>query len=248
MPSKQPRRRGHAAAGVPDIRSDQRDPVTVDRLAFKYMEMCKVDSTSDSESDTSPRWSDASSKSFQGGTGLKRPTLPQKPFGRHYQQTLDPYDGSSEDSASSADGAKRQKRGGFRVKGRSCSRMAANPLPSHEVRRPGLRDSVPVIQFGDIHMRSSSDSELKIHFVQGHHFSSQTDYSAAPLTLEHFQKGRCFAHLMMAVNTCTGRNSAPCRWRPSLFSHRNKAVCFIQDPSLELHLSDNSCRIFFRTE
>ncbi|XP_007258965.3 uncharacterized protein LOC103042329 [Astyanax mexicanus] len=162
MPSKQPRRRGHAAAGVPDIRSDQRDPVTVDRLAFKYMEMCKVDSTSDSESDTSPRWSDASSKSFQGGTGLKRPTLPQKPFGRHYQQTLDPYDGSSEDSASSADGAKRQKRGGFRVKGRSCSRMAANPLPSHEVRRPGLRDSVPVIQFGDIHMRSSSDSELKV--------------------------------------------------------------------------------------
>ncbi|KAL7873533.1 hypothetical protein AOLI_G00126040 [Acnodon oligacanthus] len=155
MPTKQLRRR-HATTGVCDHSFVPRGPDSVDRLAFKYMEMCKVDSSSDSESDVSPRWSDASSKSLQLCTSLKRPTLLQKPFGRHNQQALDPYDGSSEDSTSSADGSKRQKHGGFRTKGRG-RRAAPNPAPLPEVRRPGSRDGVPV----DVQMRSSSDSELK---------------------------------------------------------------------------------------
>ncbi|XP_017569269.1 uncharacterized protein LOC108436987 isoform X2 [Pygocentrus nattereri] len=154
MPTKQLRRR-HATAGICDHSFVPRGPDAVDRLAFKYM-MCKVDSSSDSESDVSPRWSDASSKSLQLCTSLKKPSLPQKPFGRHYQQSLDPYDGSSEDSTSSADGSKRQKHRGFRTKGRG-RRAAPNPAPLFEVRRPGSRDGMPA----DVQMRSSSDSELK---------------------------------------------------------------------------------------
>ncbi|XP_036449253.1 uncharacterized protein LOC118823638 [Colossoma macropomum] len=158
MPTKQLRRR-HATAGVCD-RFVPRGPDAVDRLAFKYMEMCKVDSSSDSESDVSPRWSDASSKSLQLCTSLKRPALPQKPFGRHYQQSLDPYDGSSEDSTSSTDCSKRQKNGGFRTKGRG-RRAAPHPAPLLEVRRPGSRDGVAIVHNADVQMRSSSDSELK---------------------------------------------------------------------------------------
>ncbi|XP_073784035.1 uncharacterized protein [Danio rerio] len=75
------------------------------RLAFTYMEMCKVDSSSDSESENR-RWSDvSSSKGCESSTpenrGARRRL--QRISGPNYQQTLDPYDGSSEDSASSSE-------------------------------------------------------------------------------------------------------------------------------------------------
>ncbi|XP_076834285.1 uncharacterized protein LOC143480455 isoform X2 [Brachyhypopomus gauderio] len=159
MPTKKLRRQ-HAATGLCEKRFVQRGPDTVDRLAFKYM-MCKVDSSSDSESEASPRWSDASSKSFRGRTGPKRSSLPQKSFARHCQHPLDPYDGSSEDSAASADATKRQKHGGLRTKGRS-RKVASNFPPLHkEVTRVGPRDFVAVLHHTDVQMRSSSDSELK---------------------------------------------------------------------------------------
>ncbi|XP_026103172.1 uncharacterized protein LOC113074536 isoform X1 [Carassius auratus] len=116
----------------------------VGRLAFKYMEMCKVDSSSDSESESNPRWSDVSSK----GCESSAPEAPQKLqrfTGHHYQQSLDPYDGSSEDSGSSAEGSKKQRLGGLRVKG--TSRRSA----SGEVRSRS--------DAADVQMRSSSDSE-----------------------------------------------------------------------------------------
>ncbi|XP_066497716.1 uncharacterized protein [Hoplias malabaricus] len=180
------------------------------------MDMCKVYSSSDSESDTSPRRSDASCKTdwkdgnqkehshqsilrqqnpsvtpssnqsgfglnirdyhdphvheflkqrlnleeetLQVGTGPKRPT--QKPFGRHKLQPRDPYDGSAEDSDSHADGPKRQKNGGLRMKERG-RRVATNPVPHLEMRRPRPTDGVDVVHLTDVQMRSSSDSELK---------------------------------------------------------------------------------------
>ncbi|KAG1952297.1 hypothetical protein F2P79_010229 [Pimephales promelas] len=105
----------------------------VGRLAFKYMEMCKVDSSSDSESDTSPRWSDVSTKGWDNSAPESR-EAPEK-LQKNYQQCLDPYDGSSEDSGSSDGGVqKRRPRGPVR-------------------RRAGIRDHPDVL------MRSSSDSD-----------------------------------------------------------------------------------------
>ncbi|XP_051723904.1 uncharacterized protein LOC127498521 [Ctenopharyngodon idella] len=120
----------------------------VGRLAFKYMEMCKVDSSSDSESDTNPRWSDVSSKGCESSAPENR-EAPKK-LQKNYQQCLDPYDGSSEDSGSSDDGVKKQRHGGLRIKG-TGRRSSVNP----QMRRAGTRPDDP-----DVQMRSSSDSEV----------------------------------------------------------------------------------------
>lgn len=60
-------------------------------------------------------------------------------------QCLDPYDGSSEDSGSSAQGSRKQRPGGFRAKG-TGRRLTFNPGRRGEPR-------------ADVQMRSSSDSE-----------------------------------------------------------------------------------------
>ncbi|CAM4641708.1 unnamed protein product [Leuciscus chuanchicus] len=107
----------------------------VGRLAFKYMEMCKVDSSSDSESDTNPRRSDVSTKGWENSAPESREA--PKRLQKNYQQCLDPYDGSSEDSGSSDEGVqKRRPRGAVR-------------------RRAGIRDHPDVL------MRSSSDSDTQ---------------------------------------------------------------------------------------
>ncbi|XP_077077844.1 uncharacterized protein LOC143731069 isoform X2 [Siphateles boraxobius] len=108
----------------------------VGRLAFKYM-MCTVDSSSDSETDTNPRWSDVSTKGWENSAPESR-EAPER-LQKNYQQCLDPYDGSSEDSGSSDGGVpKRRPRGPVR-------------------RRAGIRDHPDVL------MRSSSDSETQSH-------------------------------------------------------------------------------------
>ncbi|XP_018962511.1 lisH domain-containing protein C1711.05-like isoform X1 [Cyprinus carpio] len=124
-----------------ELVSSQSD--VVGRLAFKYMEMCKVDSSSDSESESNPRGSDVSSK----GCDSSAPEAPQtlQRFTGQHQQSLDPYDGSSEDSGSSAEGSKKQRLGGFRAKG--TGRRSA---PGEVRARSGA---------ADVQMRSSSDSE-----------------------------------------------------------------------------------------
>ncbi|XP_062864145.1 uncharacterized protein LOC134325836 [Trichomycterus rosablanca] len=172
MSTKQPRRRPAPAPGIWKQICVQKDPDTVDRLAFKYMEMCKVDSSSDSESDASPRWSDASSKSFQVCPAPKRTILPQKTFGRYCPQPLDPYDGSSEDSASSGDVPKRQKHGGFRMKGRG-RRAAPNPPPLlKEVKRVGPREETSLLYHSDVQMKSLSDSELNTFTIRAEEYAN----------------------------------------------------------------------------
>ncbi|XP_055087083.1 uncharacterized protein LOC117390374 isoform X2 [Periophthalmus magnuspinnatus] len=84
-------------------------PNNVDHLAFKYM-MCKVESSTDSESEVSLRWSDTSTMGC-GSSAAESDCVPQtlplvpKSTGRHgcYSVFLDPYDGSSEDSDDSMD-------------------------------------------------------------------------------------------------------------------------------------------------
>ncbi|KAK2879263.1 hypothetical protein QQF64_010563 [Cirrhinus molitorella] len=132
----------------------------VGRLAFKYMEMCKVDSSSDSESESNPRWSDVSSKGCESST----PEAPEKLLrfsGQNYQQCLDPYDGSSEDSGSSAKGSKKQRHGWFRMKGTSRRSALNPPSAPRETRRGGTRTDAADLHRVDVQMRSSSDSELE---------------------------------------------------------------------------------------
>ncbi|XP_055018277.1 uncharacterized protein LOC129411451 isoform X4 [Boleophthalmus pectinirostris] len=78
-------------------------PNNVEHLAFKYM-MCKVESSTDSESEISPRWSDTST------------------------MFLDPYDGSSEDSDTSMDAQYTRQS----VKGALCWCVARNRRFNHQ--------------------------------------------------------------------------------------------------------------------
>ncbi|XP_044231688.1 uncharacterized protein LOC122998766 isoform X1 [Thunnus albacares] len=157
------RRRQHS---LPD-HSDNHAPNNMDQLAFKYMEMCKVESSTDSDSEISPRWSDTSTMgcvSSAPESGSLGRTLPlvHKPAGRHgcYSLFLDPYDGSSEDSDESnidvgvsSRRARQQGKGGFRFSGRS-RRFILHHSPSvvcKEVVTNGMRD---------VQMKCGSDSEL----------------------------------------------------------------------------------------
>ncbi|KAM7376002.1 hypothetical protein PAMP_005755 [Pampus punctatissimus] len=136
----------------------------MDQLAFKYM-MCKVGSSTDSDSEISPRWSDTSTMgcvSSAPESGSLERTLPRahKPAGRHgcYSLFLDPYDGSSEDSDESnidvsSRRTRQQGKGGCRFSSRS-RRFILHPPPSivfKDVVKNGMRD---------IQMKCGSDSEL----------------------------------------------------------------------------------------
>ncbi|XP_055027527.2 uncharacterized protein [Misgurnus anguillicaudatus] len=130
------------------------------RLAFKYM-MCKVDSSSDSESETNPRWSDVSSKQ-----GFEENWAACKKLQRlsrvNYQQCLDPYDGSSEDSSNSSNkGPKRQRHNGLRMKGRGRRSAVNLPCARREMKEVGTQEDLAE---EEVTMRSSSDSELEVSF------------------------------------------------------------------------------------
>ncbi|KAJ3613884.1 hypothetical protein NHX12_020128 [Muraenolepis orangiensis] len=90
-----PRRKSHVKRPV---NRDGRPNNSVDKLAFKYMSMCKVESSTDSESDLSPRWSDTSTMALVTSRQQRRPLQKIKSSLSHKTGFLDPYDGSSEDS------------------------------------------------------------------------------------------------------------------------------------------------------
>ncbi|XP_012692235.1 uncharacterized protein LOC105908299 [Clupea harengus] len=158
-----------------------RGPDRVDILTFKYKEMCKMDSSSDSESDASPRWSDTSSKGNVSGAAERRaaqklPSLTHKPTGWH-NVCIDPYDGSSEDSCSSMNGSRRPKKGTCRFWGKFRRGTAMHgPLPK-EAKRSGTTDGAGGSHFGDIHM--SSDSEIDFTNQNGNWPSSDVKDSKA---------------------------------------------------------------------
>ncbi|XP_058471927.1 uncharacterized protein LOC131445102 isoform X2 [Solea solea] len=150
---------------------DRRIPNNVDQLAFKYM-MCKVDSSTDSDSETSPRWSDTSTMGCVSSApecGTLRRTLPLRPAARHSctSMFLDPYDGSSEDSdESDADGVSRRWRqqgraGGCRFSSRSRRFILHQPASAALREAMMKRDPVTEQQHPlDVQMKCGSDSEL----------------------------------------------------------------------------------------
>ncbi|KAM3594803.1 uncharacterized protein V6R79_014440 [Siganus canaliculatus] len=151
----------------------------MDQLAFRYMEMCKVESSTDSDSEISPRWSDTSTMGCVSSTpesGTFKWTLPsiRKPAGRRgsYSVFLDPYDGSSEDSDESTVNvgvSSRRTRqqgeglrgGGCQFPGRGGRFILQHPVSFRDVVKTGLSDHVMEQQHVvDVQMKCGSDSEM----------------------------------------------------------------------------------------
>ncbi|XP_054470539.1 uncharacterized protein LOC129103924 [Anoplopoma fimbria] len=181
---------GRRQLSLPDHRDNRHVPNNVDQLAFKYMELCKVESSTDSDSEISPRWSDTSTMGCVSSTperGTFRRSLPltHKPAGRHgcYSLFLDPYDGSSEDSDQSnidvgvSSRRTRQKGkgggGGCRFSGRSRRFILHHPasVAPREVAKNGMREPVTEQQqhLLDVKMKCGSDSELFVCDIMPSH-------------------------------------------------------------------------------
>ncbi|KAK5857558.1 hypothetical protein PBY51_010797 [Eleginops maclovinus] len=159
-------------------------PNNMDQLAVKYMEMCTV-SSSDSDSEISRRWSDASTMGCVNSTPETvtfRQTLPltHKPEGRYgcYSLFSDPYDGSSEDSdESNINGGVSIRRfkqqgkggeGGSRLSGRSRRFNLHNPasVSLREVEKNRMRDA---LSDNDVQMKCGSDSEMCVNYILPSH-------------------------------------------------------------------------------
>ncbi|KAL2098694.1 hypothetical protein ACEWY4_005174 [Coilia grayii] len=141
-----------------------RGPDRVDILTLRYKEMCKMDSSSDSETDASPRWSDTSSKGNASGASERKaaqklPSVVHKPTGWHNVR-IDPYDGSSEDSCTSANDSRRPKKGSCRFWGKCRRGTAVHGSLPRVVRRCGPIDGGGGSLFGDVHMSSDSEDDF----------------------------------------------------------------------------------------
>ncbi|XP_041827623.1 uncharacterized protein LOC121631055 isoform X2 [Melanotaenia boesemani] len=152
-------------------------PNSMDQLTSKYM-MCKMESSTDSDSEVSPRWSDTStlgcvSSASEHETLRQSVSLTYKSAGRHasYSLFLDPYDGSSEDSDESNTDAgffSRQTRqqskggGGCRLLNQRKRFITHYPVPIREMVRDSVIDQQPTLfkDSNDVQMRCGSDSEL----------------------------------------------------------------------------------------
>ncbi|XP_039597076.1 uncharacterized protein LOC120518368 isoform X2 [Polypterus senegalus] len=121
---------------------------TVERLAFRCMEKCKVESSTDSDSDMSPEAGVSSTS--ESGTGRSR-VGPWHSARKSTWPSLDPYDGSSENSSDSSD----------------CS-LGSQQVLSGAGQLDVPIDTAAVMELGhfekdlqaDVHMRSFSDSEV----------------------------------------------------------------------------------------
>ncbi|XP_061700864.1 uncharacterized protein LOC133513795 [Syngnathoides biaculeatus] len=153
----------------PRVNPDPSDQTSnMEQLAFNYKEMCKVESSTDSDSEISPRLSDASTMECASSapeSGGLRQTLPltHDPAGRQgcYSLFLDPYDGSSEDSDDiNVDTGAPSRRA--RQQGRShrrSRRFILHPPPSTGF-RPAEASREPGRHLVDVHMKRVDDSEV----------------------------------------------------------------------------------------
>ncbi|KAJ7989273.1 hypothetical protein DPEC_G00317770 [Dallia pectoralis] len=160
------RRQQHS--GNPDDSLVRSCPGSLDKLAFKYMDMCKVVSSTESESDVSPLWSDTSTMGCVSSAESCRPlrktlTCSHKPIGRylHHSTSVDPYDGSSEDSDESMCGPGRVRQSNCRHWGRTQKRPVHHPAVNLQevIRSGGLSPGPTELHLVDVQMRSMSDSE-----------------------------------------------------------------------------------------
>lgn len=155
--------------------NERQTPSVVDQLSFKYM-MCKMDSSTDSDSEISPRWSDTSTlgcvKSAPASLTSRRAlSLTHKPAGRSGGGSslfLDPYDGSSEESEESGIDSSRitklqgKSSGGVsRLFGRSrritIPTSSSVALKDRNFARGCVSEQMSTT---DVQMKCSSDSEL----------------------------------------------------------------------------------------
>nr|XP_057946808.1 uncharacterized protein LOC131140415 isoform X2 [Doryrhamphus excisus] len=175
------RRRQHL---IPD-HNDGGQSSNMEQLAFKYM-MCKVESSTDSDSEISPRWSDTSTMecvSSAPESGTLRRTLPEPPV-RHgcYSLFLDPYDGSSEDSddkdAPSRRTRQHRKGGGGRFSHKS-RRFILHYSPDTGFRQV-LKTQTEQQHLVDVQMKCTEDSEVWLCELLS--MSSHTDlYGGEPV-------------------------------------------------------------------
>ncbi|KAF7201631.1 uncharacterized protein [Nothobranchius furzeri] len=145
--------------------SDRRAPNSVDQLSFSYTEMCKMDSSTESDSEISPKWSDTSTLECVSRTSQRASTY--KSAGRHasYSLFLDPYDGSSEDSDESNISSRLRQQG--KVCGCRLSGRRRRPVLHHSAKlvKNGMTGSLIAQQTtvpdpGDVQRKCRSDSEL----------------------------------------------------------------------------------------
>ncbi|XP_028251994.1 uncharacterized protein LOC114427946 [Parambassis ranga] len=155
--------------------SDRPAPNNMDHLTFKYMEMCKVESSTDSDSEISPRWSDTStmgcvSSAAESGTSRR---IIHKPAVKHgcYSSFLDPYDGSSEDTDESDicfGVSSRHIRQQAKCVGAGCRLSRGRrfilhhpaPVALRDVVKHGKRSEMEQQHLLDVQMKCGSDSEL----------------------------------------------------------------------------------------
>ncbi|XP_058844127.1 uncharacterized protein LOC117422704 isoform X1 [Acipenser ruthenus] len=142
--------------GLSDGKDAQRSWESVERLAFKYMEKCKVESSTDSDSDTSPEG--CASSTSESGAAKKGPVS------RYSLPSLDPYDGCSEDSSDLSDCSLRSRQPITSNPPRGVPSTEKESFPKDpgkcgaacvKLHAAGSKASPPT----DVHMRSSSDSE-----------------------------------------------------------------------------------------
>ncbi|XP_041122776.1 uncharacterized protein LOC121324712 isoform X1 [Polyodon spathula] len=144
------------ATGLSDGKDARRSWESVERLAFKYMEKCKVESSTDSDSDTSPEG--CASSTSESGAAKKGPVS------RSSLPSLDPYDGCSEDSSDLSDCSLRSRQPVSSNPPRGVPSTEQESFPKDpgkcgaacvKLHAAGSKASPPA----DVHMRSSSDSE-----------------------------------------------------------------------------------------
>ncbi|XP_011488507.1 uncharacterized protein LOC101173024 isoform X2 [Oryzias latipes] len=137
---------------------DRNASSNVDQLTLKYMEMCKVGSSTDSDSEISSRWPETSAVVCPRGAAEPETSrqIHRKP---KRSCLLDPYDGSSEDSESNIDVSSRKtrqrKNGGAGFPYSSQRRRSVLNQPVYRgMLRSEMRDG------SDIQMKYHSDSDL----------------------------------------------------------------------------------------
>ncbi|XP_024126564.1 uncharacterized protein LOC112145505 isoform X2 [Oryzias melastigma] len=140
--------------------ADRHASSNVDQLTVKYMEMCKVGSSTDSDSEISSRWPETSvvacpRSATEPETSQQIHTKPSRSC-VCYSLLLDPYDGSSEDSESNIEVSSRKTRqrrnGGAGFPFSSQRRRSA--LNQREMLRNEMRDG------SDVQMKYHTDSDL----------------------------------------------------------------------------------------
>ncbi|XP_077394722.1 uncharacterized protein LOC144031441 isoform X2 [Festucalex cinctus] len=156
---------------IPDL-NDSGQTNNMEQLAFKYKEMCKVETSTDSDSEISPRWSDTSAMecvSSAPESGSLRRMLPRahKTAGPLF---LDPYDGSSEDSdqtnmdpSTPSWRTRQQGKGGRGRFSRRTRQFILHPPPSTGFRppeKPRETASEQERHLLDVHMKCADDSEV----------------------------------------------------------------------------------------